>query len=215
MKQIISFEKDIVFNGDVAVINSISLEHKERVIDCEVEGEFCVFGNYKAHTDTTELENFKFDLPFSTLLPDDVVLSSVEIDIDNFVYDLTDNNVLHVVIDFLLQYDVKEVVELDKFVEENNLFAEDRDIELNLVNDSFNDNVINTEFNVDNNSNDDVIETVENEYIIYHIYIVQESDTLDSIIKKYDITLDYLKEYNDISEIKVGTKLIIPDIINE
>ena len=137
MKQIISFEKDIVFNGDVAVINSISLEHKERVIDCEVEGEFCVFGNYKAHTDTTELENFKFDLPFSTLLPDDVVLSSVEIDIDNFVYDLTDNNVLHVVIDFLLQYDVKEVVELDKFVEENNLFAEDRDIELNLVNDSF------------------------------------------------------------------------------
>ena len=139
----------------------------------------------------------------------------VDIDEHNFEQDLTKEQVAKIIEKKSELQELLQVDNYDKFVEENNLFAEDRDIELNLVNDSFNDNVINTELNVDNNSNDDVIETVENEYIIYHIHIVQESDTLDSIIKKYDITLDYLKEYNDISEIKVGTKLIIPDIINE
>ena len=33
MNQIISFEKDIVFKNNVAVINSISLEHNEKIIN--------------------------------------------------------------------------------------------------------------------------------------------------------------------------------------
>ena len=48
------------------------------------------------------------------------------------------------------------------------------------------------------------------EYITYEIYIIREGDTVDSIIAKYDIDVESLKEYNDISDLKIGDKVIIP-----
>ena len=48
------------------------------------------------------------------------------------------------------------------------------------------------------------------EYITYQIYIIRDGDTVDSIIAKYDIDVDSLKEYNDISDLKIGDKVIIP-----
>ena len=48
------------------------------------------------------------------------------------------------------------------------------------------------------------------EYITYQIYIIRDGDTVDSIIAKYDIDVESLKEYNDISDLKIGDKIIIP-----
>lgn len=48
------------------------------------------------------------------------------------------------------------------------------------------------------------------EYITYQIYIIRDGDTIDSIIAKYDIDVESLKEYNDISDLKIGDKIIIP-----
>lgn len=53
------------------------------------------------------------------------------------------------------------------------------------------------------NDNEDTFKT-------YHVYIVRENDTLESIMNKYKIDKDKLQEYNDLNEIKIGTKLIIP-----
>lgn len=44
----------------------------------------------------------------------------------------------------------------------------------------------------------------------YSVYIVKESDTLDLIMKKYSVDKEMLDEYNDLSEIKTGSKIIIP-----
>ena len=60
---------------------------------------------------------------------------------------------------------------------------------------------IKTLFNTDNNAE---------EYITYQIYIIRDGDTVDSIIAKYDIDVESLKEYNDISDLKIGDKVIIP-----
>lgn len=60
---------------------------------------------------------------------------------------------------------------------------------------------IKTLFNTDNDSE---------EYITYQIYIIRDGDTVDSIIAKYDIDVESLKEYNDISDLKIGDKIIIP-----
>lgn len=60
---------------------------------------------------------------------------------------------------------------------------------------------IKTLFNTDNNAE---------EYITYQIYIIRDGDTVDSIIAKYDIDVESLKEYNDISDLKIGDKIIIP-----
>ena len=45
---------------------------------------------------------------------------------------------------------------------------------------------------------------------LYQIYIIRDGDTVDSIVAKYDIDVESLKEYNDISDLKIGDKVIIP-----
>ena len=37
-----------------------------------------------------------------------------------------------------------------------------------------------------------------------------EGDTIDKIIEKYNITKEELEKYNDLGDIKIGDKLIIP-----
>ena len=43
---------------------------------------------------------------------------------------------------------------------------------------------------------------------------MREEDTIESVAIKYNTSLDILKEYNDIENIKVKDKIIIP-IIDE
>ncbi len=52
-------------------------------------------------------------------------------------------------------------------------------------------------------------------YATYSIYILREDDNLEEIISKYKTTREALKEYNDLENLKIGTKLIIPTSINE
>ena len=44
----------------------------------------------------------------------------------------------------------------------------------------------------------------------YKIYIVKENDTIESIISKYSVSKELLDSYNDLSDIKLGDKIIIP-----
>ena len=53
---------------------------------------------------------------------------------------------------------------------------------------------------------------IEETYNTYKICIVRENDTLESIMEKYSVNKDTLELYNDISEIKLGDKIIIPVI---
>ena len=46
----------------------------------------------------------------------------------------------------------------------------------------------------------------------YTVYIVRENDTIESITQKYSISIEKVKEYNDLSEIKKGDKIIIPNV---
>ena len=47
-------------------------------------------------------------------------------------------------------------------------------------------------------------------FVTYHVYIVRENDTVGSIIEKYKTTRDDLVAYNDLENIKIGSKVIIP-----
>ena len=55
----------------------------------------------------------------------------------------------------------------------------------------------------------------EETYSTYYVYIVREADTIESIIDKYKTTKEELQNYNDLTEVKVGSKLIIPCTANE
>ena len=52
--------------------------------------------------------------------------------------------------------------------------------------------------------------SIEETYSTYKIYIVRENDTIESIMEKYNIKKDALELYNDLTELKLGDKIIIP-----
>jgi len=55
----------------------------------------------------------------------------------------------------------------------------------------------------------------EETFSTYSVYIIRNGDNLEDIISKYKTTRETLEEYNDMSNIKIGTKLIIPNTKNE
>lgn len=50
----------------------------------------------------------------------------------------------------------------------------------------------------------------EESYGTFLVYIVRQNETINSIIEKYNTTLEDVEQYNDISNIEIGKKLIIP-----
>ena len=45
--------------------------------------------------------------------------------------------------------------------------------------------------------------------------MVREADTIESILEKYQTTREKLQDYNDLTDVKVGSKLIIPCVNHE
>ena len=75
-------------------------------------------------------------------------------------------------------------------------------MELNITNNNDNDNE-----NISNNIFDT---SSEENYVTYRVYKVLDSDNLDTILTKYNITKEQLADYNNIENINPGDKLIIP-----
>ena len=48
-------------------------------------------------------------------------------------------------------------------------------------------------------------------YVTYNVFILRDGDTLDSIMDKYSITKEELEKYNDLSNLQLGDKIIIPN----
>lgn len=51
----------------------------------------------------------------------------------------------------------------------------------------------------------------ENEaYVTYKVHVITENDTIESVCTLYNVTKDDLKDYNNLDDIKIGSKMIIP-----
>lgn len=148
MKMNIPYEKEIVFNTKIADITSISLEYEANIFDEDIEGEFIISGDYKIHELSVNKEPFKYRIPFSVSLTDDIIRDSIKYDINNFTYEVIDEDTLKVNIEFGVDYEVvkekiakeenkelvKEAITFDNEDEETNDTKEREDkaaIELN------------------------------------------------------------------------------------
>ena len=49
-------------------------------------------------------------------------------------------------------------------------------------------------------------------YSTYSVYVVQDGDNVEEILNKYKVTREKLEEYNDLSAVVKGGKLIIPSL---
>lgn len=193
MKEIIPFKKEIIFDKNINEITSISLENTLSIKNNDLCGDFIISGEYKSE------ENI---IPFSKKIPFNIVVDDVydtrnaTVDIDDFYYEVKNNNTLFVSIDVLLDKlerveleDVREIIEEKKENYEEPSEKRNEDISLNI----FNDSNFKTE-----------------SYVEYNVYILREGDTIDTIIDKYNTTVDKLKEYNNLDDLKMGDKIIIP-----
>ncbi len=218
MRQVIPFYKEIVFKTNIANIISISLEHTESIGDGEVNGEFTVFGEYKIHADTTEKESFKYKLPFTAIVPDNIDINSVVVDIVDFTYDQIENDVLKVNIDFSI---VGDEVVIPKVVDDYEIERNIEDI-LSPRNDEVLIPVDNIETLEEVNMVQENIEKEEtvivsdnDEYVTYHVHVVGVNETIESITKLYNANLELLKDYNDISKVNIGDKILVPEYVRE
>lgn len=74
--------------------------------------------------------------------------------------------------------------------------------------------------NGDNTSNKQVMDSIfsafantEETYSTYSVYILREDDNLEEVMAKYKTNRETLAEYNDLENLKVGSKLIIPTVL--
>ncbi len=312
MRQIIPFKKELLFKTKISEITSISLEHtltlKE---DDTIGGNFNISGDYKMTQASINREQFSFTLPFEITLDVPYKKDSLKIDIDNFYYEVVNDDSLQVNIDVYIdgEKQEQEVIEADsdkltnttsqvesshkpkekeleevstdleessrnKIKEDEKLNKKSEDIveskelsqventlnreegeviskmidesnnlpnhieynkapkvtldidtkdsqvkDISNINQNVNNNIntnkedekIKEKSNPDNNINIFSNDTLSTEtYVTYYVYLVKEDDTIDKIIEEFNITKEELANYNDITDIKSGSKLIIP-----
>ncbi len=240
MNQLIPFKKDIIFKTKINDITSISLEHNIQIKDRTVFLEFIISGDYKMTEASTIKENFEYKLPFEINIDEKYDISEIDVDIDDFYYEVINNEILRINISVLLDNltinknnevkieeiklnefssDIKnsildleenedkedEIIFNDERKEDNKMLEEENTIieENNKVEESDNKEIINSLFN-------NIVD--EETFKTYHVYIMREEDTLESVLIKYNVTKETLEEYNNLDNIKIGDKIIIPNI---
>lgn len=62
------------------------------------------------------------------------------------------------------------------------------------------------------NSLFDNLDSSTETYKTYRVCIIRTGDTIESVLQKYSISKEELEKYNNLSDIKIGDKLIIPSI---
>ena len=109
MRKIISFKKELTFKTKVCEITSISLEHiiKEKDEDL-ISGEFLINGEYKMTEGSINKEKYDFKLPFDIALNSNYDIETIKLEIDNFYYEIVNNEVLKTTIDLLVEAKEKE-----------------------------------------------------------------------------------------------------------
>lgn len=222
MKQIIPFQKEIPFKTKVSEITSISLEHNiiEKKED-NITGEFYITGDYKMTEGSITREKFNFTLPFDITLTEEYNQDNMTVDIDNFYYEIVNNEYLKVNIDLYVEGEKKETM-IEPPKEERKTEPEEQEIEFPNINIEQEEIEKEVEYKKpdikyleekDDQLEFNIFENIDHSdtYVTYHVYIVKEEDTIDRIIEKYGVSKEEISLYNNLEDIKPGTKLIIPN----
>ncbi len=180
IKKIVPFKKDILFDTDIYEITSISLDHEFNIDSNILTGKFVISGEYKENNESNII-GYKKELPFTVDFDSSYKMDDAIIDIDDFYYEI-DKNILKVSIDVLVDNIEKIEIDEKRCIEEEEIPPKKEEVK----------------------------ESGDSSYKSYTVYIVREGDTIDSIMKKYQVNHDIISEYNDIENIKVGDKIIIP-----
>lgn len=232
MKKTVPFTKEIDFKTMISKMTSISLEHTLKPEDNNIiSGYFIIEGKYKMTLASQIDEEFSYKIPVDIDIDSKYDISDVEIDIEDFTYEIVDEEKL--ILNITVSIDnIKELnTELEDTIEvidtENredsvdDLFLEKfEEHELEIPTDDCYDEELSVESDT-NDSNTSVnslfssFKDSAETFKTYSVYIIKEEDTINTILEKYNIDKELLEEYNDLSKLIPGSKVIIPSLKNE
>lgn len=221
----IPFESVVQFKTNCYEITKMSLEHEFTINNDTILGNFIISGDYRSHEISVNKDDFNYILPFQVELNDNINLDTIELDIDDFAYEIVGNDSLKINIVYNVKADLKEEIEFER-VDEEELVKEldnldDLDLETDYPKENVAENFIeedkeeiklSEDRKVSGSTQTDIINSISDEesYVTYHIHMVKENETLESISALYKINLNVLKEYNEITELNIGDKVLIP-----
>ncbi|MBE6161735.1 MAG: LysM peptidoglycan-binding domain-containing protein [Firmicutes bacterium] len=209
MENIIPFTKEIKFDNKIIEITSISLEEKYNCTNDSIDGEFKVFGEYRSHELSINKEKFEYKLPFSVDLAERIKEDTLSFEITDFSYDILNEDILKINIEFKIDAEKEEVIE--ETCDDPLELIEDRN---SIIKNNIEEKIVEPKEEVRINKQDedtiiDSINTNDIEFTTYHIHIVKESETIESICALYNSNEQLLADYNDLTDFKVGDKLIV------
>ena len=266
----IPFESEIEFKTNISEITKMSLEHDFNVNDGVVLGNFYVSGEYRVHEVSVNKEPFKYTLPFTVELRDDIKKDTIEFNIEDFSYDIIKNNTLKVNIEYSLTGEIEEKEEtvyervdekeleseltfIDEFLdkeekenteekecieeekeeietnEEEDRVEEKKEKEEEIFKEEEKEEKVEVEKIVEDKKEEDksdleeerlneeeektIMETIKDSddtFVTYHVHIVKESESIDTISHVYGVPSSLISEYNNCDSISIGDKLLIP-----
>ena len=218
MKKKINIEKRVDFPTMIGEITAISLDHDLKFIDnLNVNGDLILSGKYKMTEASRLEEEFLYKFPIEIALTEKLDLNTTKIEISDFYYEIENDDIMKCYVDLDIEglevvdfcddlfedrecdgdknkekeipkKEVEEIIEERHDEEEIEEILDEKKEEINIMN--FDD---------------------ENEtYGTFVVYIVRQNETVNSILEKYNTTIEELEKYNDLKNINIGTKLIIP-----
>lgn len=218
MRQTIPFKKDITFKTKIGELTAIALDN-DLVLKGEdlITGNFYISGTYKMLESSTLEEEYSYKIPCEIAISDEYDTYNADIDIDDFYYEIINDEVLRVNIVVVINNLERKEIEEPIFEEEKE-DIEILDLEeekINIIEEipEIKENLENEELRNDTNTILKVKQEVkqkEETYLTYRVYVYKEEDTIAGILEKYNITLEQLEDYNNIDNITEGSKLVIP-----
>lgn len=241
MKKIIPFVKDISLGSKISEITSIALEHNLKMENNDsVVGTFTVSGKYKMNEVSINEEVFEQKIDFDITLDDKYDTSNIIIDVDDFYYEIINDEFLRVHIDV-------KVDNLEYYKQERKPVLEEQEpLEVETLNDNITEeeqeeekeekqerNDIMVEESIDTNvtinqepkKDDDKLDVAEitnnitsgflgseEKYSTYKVHIIRESETIQTIMEKYNVSKEELEKYNNLDNVILGTKIVVPVI---
>ena len=118
MKKIIPFSKDLMFKTKINEITSIAIDNTLKLDNNLVSGEFLINGTYKMIENGELEENFNYNIPVDITIDNKYDTSNCSISIDDFTYEIINEDNLRVNISVMLDdLDIKvdpiETIEID------------------------------------------------------------------------------------------------------
>ena len=211
-------DKEFLFKSSIYEITSISIEDNHDINGSKIEGEFIISGDYRLHEISINKEDFCFKLPYTHELPSNINLDTVELEITDFNYEFNNNDELKVHVEYILT--AEEGLKLFESEAELNTFLDNNDAEIIDLKESTRaqNEVLLPETKEETETPSKIDENMilgsineEEKYVKYHIHTVTMNDSIESITKEYNISLNTLKKYNTFENLELNMKLLIPD----